>query len=132
MARRELPAYRLPRWTLNTLVLTLPGVTLSSSPCASGFARIRFPGRNLWFGLVLASIMLPPQVTPIPLCILFQRLDRLDTFLPLIVPAWFGRGALSIFLMRQFFLRIPPELDEAAIIDGAGHWPQGLALADAE
>ena len=113
------------RWTLNTLtilVLTLPGVLLSSSLCAYGFARIRFPGRNLWFGLVLASIMLPPQVTLIPLYILFQQLGWLDTFLPLIVPAWFGGGALSIFLMRQFFLQIPHELDEAAIIDGAGHF----------
>jgi multiple sugar transport system permease protein len=95
------------RWTINTLtilVLTLPGVVLTSSLCAYGFARIRFPGRNLWFGLVLASIMLPPQV------------------LPLVVPAWFGGGALSIFLMRQFFLQIPHELDEAAIIDGASHF----------
>jgi multiple sugar transport system permease protein len=112
------------RWTLNTLtilVLTLPGVLLTSSLCAYGFARLRFPGRNLWFGLVLASIMLPPQVTLIPLYILFQQLGWLDTFLPLVVPAWFGGGALSIFLMRQFFLQIPHELDEAAIIDGASH-----------
>jgi multiple sugar transport system permease protein len=113
------------RWTFNTLtilVLTLPGVLLSSSLCAYGFARIRFPGRNMWFALVLASIMLPPQVTLIPLYVLFQQLGWLDTFLPLIVPAWFGGGALSIFLMRQFFLQIPHELDEAAIIDGAGHF----------
>ena len=80
---------------------------LTSSLCAYGFARLRFPGRNLWFGLVLASIMLPPQVTLIPLYILFQKLGWLDTFLPLIVPAWFGGGALNIFLMRQFFLQIP-------------------------
>ena len=113
------------RWTINTLtilVLTLPGVVLTSSLCAYGFARIRFPGRNMWFALVLASIMLPPQVTLIPLYILFQWLGWLDTFLPLIVPAWFGGGALSIFLMRQFFLQIPQELDEAAIIDGASHF----------
>jgi multiple sugar transport system permease protein len=114
-----------PRWTLNTLtilVFTLPGVILSSSLCAYGFARLRFPGRNLWFALVLASIMLPPQVTLVPLYVLFQKLGWLNTFLPLIVPAWFGGGALSIFLMRQFFLQIPHELDEAAIIDGAGHF----------
>jgi multiple sugar transport system permease protein len=112
------------RWTLNTLIIlvcTLPGVLLTSSLCAYGFARLRFPGRNLWFALVLASIMLPPQVTLIPLFVLFQQLGWLDTFLPLIVPAWFGGGALSIFLMRQFFLQIPHELDEAAIIDGASH-----------
>lgn len=113
-----------PKWTLNTmtiLLLTLPGVLITSSLCAYGFARLRFPGRNLWFGLVLASIMLPPQVTLIPLYVLFQKLGWLDSFLPLIVPAWFGGGALNIFLMRQFFLQIPVELDEAATIDGANH-----------
>ncbi len=66
--------------------------------------------------------MLPPQVTLIPLYVLFLKLGWLNTFLPLIVPAWFGGGALNIFLMRQFFLQIPHELDEAAIIDGAGHF----------
>jgi multiple sugar transport system permease protein len=114
-----------PKWTLNTLIIlgfTLPGVLLTSSLCAYGFARLRFPGRNLWFGLVLASIMLPPQVTLIPLYVLFLNLGWLNTFLPLIVPAWFGGGALNIFLMRQFFLQIPPELDEAATIDGANHF----------
>jgi multiple sugar transport system permease protein len=113
-----------PRWTLNTLfilVATLPGVLLTASLCAYGFARLRFPGRNLWFGLTLASIMLPPQVTLIPLYVLFKELGWLNTFLPLIVPAWFGGGALNIFLMRQFFLQIPPELDEAATLDGASH-----------
>jgi multiple sugar transport system permease protein len=114
-----------PRWTLNTLtilLLTVPGVVITSSLCAYGFARLRFPGRNAWFMAVLASIMLPPQVTLIPLYILFHQLGWLDTFLPLIVPPWFGGGALNIFLMRQFFMQIPRELDEAAIIDGAGHF----------
>jgi multiple sugar transport system permease protein len=114
-----------PRWTFNTILIlacTLPGVLLTASLCAYGFARLRFPGRNIWFALVLASIMLPPQVTLIPLYVLFLKLGWLNTFLPLIVPAWFGGGALNIFLMRQFFLQIPHELDEAAIIDGAGHF----------
>jgi len=113
-----------PRWTLNTLfiiVLTLPGVMISASLCAYGFARLHFPGRDVWFVLVLASIMLPPQVTLIPLYIFFLKLGWLDTFWPLIIPAWFGGGALNIFLIRQFFLQIPIELDEAATIDGAGH-----------
>ncbi len=113
-----------PLWTQNTLtilVLTVPGVLLTSSLCAYGFARLKFPGRSLWFGLVLASIMLPPQVTLIPLYILFFKLGWLNSFLPLIVPPWFGGGALNIFLLRQFFMQIPRELDEAAIIDGAGH-----------
>jgi multiple sugar transport system permease protein len=113
-----------PLWTRNTLFIvfgTLPGVVLTSSLCAYGFARLKFKGRSLWFGLVLASIMLPPQVTLIPLYILFFKIGWLNTFLPLIVPAWFGGGALNIFLQRQFFMQIPRDLDEAAIIDGAGH-----------
>lgn len=113
-----------PRWTLNTVFIiaaTLPGVLLTSSLCAYGFARLKFPGRNLWFMLTLASIMLPPQVTLIPLYILFHKLGWLNTFAPLIIPAWFGGGALNIFLLRQFFMQIPRDLDEAAIIDGAGH-----------
>lgn len=112
------------RWTFNTLfilVATLPGVLFTSSLCAYGFARIEFPGRNLWFMLTLASIMLPPQVTLIPLYILFQKIGWLNTFAPLIIPAWFGGGAINIFLIRQFFMQIPKELDEAAVIDGAGH-----------
>jgi len=115
---------QFPRWTLNTvfiIVATVPGVLVSSSLCAYGFARLKFPGRNIWFILVLASIMLPPQVTLIPLYIFFYKLGWLNTFLPLIVPAWFGGGALNIFLLRQFYMQIPRELDEAAIIDGAGH-----------
>lgn len=113
-----------PRWTFNTvfiIVMTVPGVILTSSLCAYGFARLNFPGRNLWFLLTLASVMLPNQVTLIPLYILFHKLGWLNTFAPLIVPAWFGGGALNIFLLRQFFMQIPRDLDEAAIIDGAGH-----------
>jgi multiple sugar transport system permease protein len=113
-----------PLWTRNTLIIvfgTMPGVVLTSSLCAYGFARLKFTGRRLWFALVLASIMLPPQVTLIPLYILFFKIGWLNTFLPLIVPAWFGGGALNIFLQRQFFMQIPRDLDEAAIIDGAGH-----------
>jgi multiple sugar transport system permease protein len=113
-----------PRWTFNTifiLVTVLPGVVLTASLCAYGFARLKFPGRNLWFLLVLASIMLPAQVTQIPLYILFHKLQWLDTFYPLIIPHWFGGGAVNIFLLRQFFMQIPKDLDEAAIIDGAGH-----------
>jgi len=113
-----------PRWTFNTLfivVATLPGVLITSSLCAYGFARLKFAGRNLWFLLVLASIMLPPQVTLIPLYIFFYKIGWLNTFAPLIVPAWFGGGAINIFLLRQFFMQIPRELDEAAFLDGAGH-----------
>jgi multiple sugar transport system permease protein len=113
-----------PRWTFNTvfiIVMVLPGVLLTSSLCAYGFARLKFPGRNVWFMLTLASIMLPTQVTLIPLYILFNKLGWLNSFSPLIIPTWFGGGALNIFLLRQFFMGIPRDLDEAALIDGAGH-----------
>ena len=113
-----------PRWTFNTLFIiaaTLPGVLITSSLCAYGFARLKFKGRNVWFILVLASIMLPPQVTLIPLYIFFYKIGWLNTFAPLIVPAWFGGGAINIFLLRQFFMQIPRDLDEAAFLDGAGH-----------
>lgn len=115
---------QFPRWTLNTLFLIVtivPGVVISASLCAYGFARLKFPGRNIWFILVLASLMLPSQVTLIPLYILFYKLGWLNTFAPLIVPTWFGGGAINIFLLRQFFMQIPRELDEAATIDGASH-----------
>jgi len=116
------PRMDFSRWTLNSLIITgsvMVGTLLSSSLCAYGFARIRFPGRDFWFVATLASVMLPPQVTLIPLYILFLRLNWLDTFLPLTVPTWFGGGAINIFLLRQFFLQIPQELDDAAYIDGA-------------
>lgn len=116
------PGMQFPRWTLNTLWISLTvviGVVLTSSLCAFGVARIRFPGRGFWFAATLASVMLPPQVTLIPLYILFYRIGWLNTFNPLILPAWFGGGALNIFLLRQFFLSIPAELEDAAYIDGA-------------
>jgi multiple sugar transport system permease protein len=116
------PGTRFTRWTMNTLLVTftvLIGVLLTSSLCAYGFARIRFPGRNFWFIFTLATLMLPPQVTLIPLYILFFRIGWLDTLLPLTVPHWFGGGAINIFLLRQFFLSIPAELEDAAYMDGA-------------
>ena len=116
------PGMQFGRWTLNTLIISaavLIGVLLTSSLCAYGFARIRFPGRDFWFMATIASIMLPPQVTLIPLYILFLKIGWLNSFKPLIIPAWFGGGALNIFLLRQFFLQIPAELEDAAYIDGA-------------
>ena len=72
--------------------------------------------------LVLASIMLAPQVTLIPLYILFHKIRWLNTFAPFVIPAWFGGGAINIFLLRQFYMQIPRELDEAAIIDGSVYY----------
>ncbi|HEV8636447.1 MAG TPA: carbohydrate ABC transporter permease [Chloroflexota bacterium] len=110
----------------NTLIITvgaLVGQLLSASAVAYGFARLRFPGRDVLFVVVLATMMLPGVVTLIPTYILFNQLGWLDTFAPLIVPAYFGAGggAFYIFLLRQFFRAIPLELSEAAKIDGASN-----------
>ncbi len=102
--------------------LQLIGTVSSAALCGYGFARLRFPGRNVLFILVLATLMLPSTVTLIPLYIIFANVGWLNTFLPLTVPAFFGGGAFNIFLFRQFFMTLPVELDEAAIIDGANRW----------
>lgn len=106
----------------NTCIITssaIVGTLLSSSLAGFAFGRLRWPGRNLWFGVVLATMMLPGQVTLIPQFILFKELRWIDTFYPLIVPAYFGGGAFNVFLTRQFVLTLPRELDDAARIDGA-------------
>lgn len=108
----------------NTLVITTiscAGVTFSSALVAFAFARLRFPGRDVLFLLCLATLMVPAQVTMIPSFILFKSLGWYDTFYPLTIPAWLGGGAYNIFLMRQFFMTIPYELDEAAKIDGCSN-----------
>ena len=108
-------------FTRNSVIYALVSVAgdlLSCSLVAFGFARIAFRGRGFWFTVVLATLMLPSQVTLIPQFILFKQLGWLDTLLPLIVPTFFGQ-AFYIFLLRQFFLTIPTELDAAAKIDGA-------------
>lgn len=99
-------------------VLATIGYVLSSTMAAYAFARLQFKGRNVYFALLLSTLMLPGQVTLIPQFILYKNLGWLDTFLPLIVPAFFG-SAFYIFLLRQFLLTLPKDLDEAAIIDGA-------------
>jgi multiple sugar transport system permease protein len=104
--------------TLTIAVLSCLGATMSSSLVAFAFARLRFPGRGPLFLLCLATMMVPAQVTMIPTFILFKNLGWYDTFYPLIVPAFLGGGAYNIFLMRQFFMSIPYEMDEAAKIDG--------------
>lgn len=113
------------RWMVNTAWVTvwaLVGGTLSSAIVAYGFSRFRFPGRELFFFVTLATMMLPVEVTLIPTYLLFNKLRWLDTYYPLIIPAWLGGGAFNIFLMRQFMLGIPVDLDEAAKIDGASSW----------
>lgn len=108
--------------TLLITVLNIIGVLLSSSLCAYGFSRLHWPGRDKVFGILLTALMLPYSVMMIPHFIGWNFLGLTNTFAPLIVPAYFGGGLFNIFLMRQFFLAIPDELDEAAYIDGAGRF----------
>lgn len=101
---------------------TVTGTLISSSIVAFGFARLRFPGRDKLFMLLIATVMIPYHVTLIPTYVLFRELGWLNTFLPLTIPAWFGGGAFNIFLLRQFYMRLPLELDDAARVDGASLW----------
>jgi multiple sugar transport system permease protein len=102
--------------------LNVIGVVMSASLVAYAFARLRWPGRNFWFIVLLGTLMIPGQVTMIPVFLLFRDLGWINTFKPLTVPAFFGGGAFSVFLLRQFFLTIPNELSEAARIDGASEF----------
>jgi multiple sugar transport system permease protein len=117
--------YNFTLYTYHTLFITgtsMVGVLATSTLCAYGFARLHFWGRDVLFLCVIASVMLPFTVTVLPLYIIFRDLGWLNTFKPLIIPAWFGGGAFNIFLLRQFFQTIPRDLDEAAIIDGCSNF----------
>jgi ABC-type glycerol-3-phosphate transport system permease component len=113
------------RWIFNTIfvvALGTLGAVLSSSLVAYSFARFRYRGRDLIFLLTLGTMMLPAQVTLIPQYILWSKLGFVNTLYPLWLPQWFGGGAFNIFLLRQFILTLPRELDEAAFIDGASRF----------
>jgi len=117
-------AFPFATWYKNTLTIVLlhvSGLVLTSTVVAYGFARFDFRFKNFLFMLTLSTLMLPSQVYLIPRFILFHDIGWIDTLYPLWVPAWFGGSAFAIFLMRQFFLTLPRELDEAALIDGAGY-----------
>lgn len=106
----------------NSLLLAVVGTfgtVLSASLVAFGFARRRFPERELLFTILLSTLMLPPIITLIPTFVLFSKLGWVNTFLPLTVPHFFGGGAFNIFLLRQFYRTLPLEYDEAAYCDGA-------------
>ncbi|MEX1031186.1 MAG: carbohydrate ABC transporter permease [Paenibacillaceae bacterium] len=112
------------KFFVNTTIITVSniiGVLLSSSLCAYGFTRINWPGRDKVFGFLMTALMLPFAVVMIPHFIGWTYLGLTNTFAPLIIPAFFGGGLFNIFLLRQFFMTIPKELDEAAYMDGAGH-----------
>jgi multiple sugar transport system permease protein len=116
---RKIPAFAMfLQNTLTIAILCTIGQTLSCACVAFAFARLRFPYRNALFVLVLSTMMLPPQVTMIPRFILFTYPVWIDSLKPLIVPSFFATGAFFIFLLRQFFMTIPRELEEAARLDG--------------
>jgi multiple sugar transport system permease protein len=98
------------------------GQLISATLVAYGFSRFRFPGRDILFVMVISTIMLPREVLLIPTFLIFKGLGWLDSLRPLIIPAYFGGGAFTIFLLRQFFLTLPRELDEAARLDGATYF----------
>ena len=108
--------------TLFVVVFTVLGTVITSSLCAYSFSRIEWKGRDTVFGILLTAMMIPFAVTLIPTFIGWQKLGVVNSYAPLIVPAWFGGGVFNVFLLRQFFRTIPKELDEAARIDGAGHF----------
>jgi multiple sugar transport system permease protein len=108
----------------NTLVISILstfGVVLTASMVAYPFARLEFRGKNRLFVLLIGTMMLPGIVTMIPTYVLFKYFGWINTFYPLVVPAYLGGGAFNIFLLRQFFMSLPKELDEAAWLDGARH-----------
>ncbi|RIK46008.1 MAG: sugar ABC transporter ATP-binding protein [Chloroflexi bacterium] len=121
LAVTTLPFHIYFKNTMTIEVGVILGTLISCTVVAYGFARLDAPGKHFWFIVLLSTMMLPGVVTLIPQYILFSKLGWVNTLLPLIVPAWFG-SAFNIFLLRQFFMTIPVDLEEAARIDGAVIW----------
>ena len=120
------PFYEFNAYLFNTVFrYAIPvtiGTVLSSMLCAYGFARLRWPGRDSLFSFLMATMMIPWAVRMVPLFITFSKLRWVNTFLPLVVPAFLGGGAWNIFMLRQFFLTIPEELSDSARIDGCSEF----------
>jgi len=122
---RALTTLPFDKFFVNTVlivVLSLAGTVLSSTIAAFGFSRIQWKGRNLIFAFLLSGMMLPGAVTLIPTFLGWKELGFYDTYAPLVVPAFFGGGIFNIFLLRQFYMSIPRDFDEAALVDGAGYF----------
>ena len=132
----EMPGVYFARWYLNSIIITsasMVGTLVSACAAAYGFSRFRWGMRDFFFIVLLSTLVIPEEVVIIPKFLLFNYVPQvlfgqtwIDTWWPLILPAWFAgggfSGAFSVFLLRQFFLQIPRDLDEAAIIDGANSW----------
>ena len=104
------------------VTLALAGTLLSIAAVAYAFSRVEWPGRNLVFFLMLATMMIPPQALIVPQYVFFNKLDWVGTFNPLVIPGYFAGGAAMVFLLRQSMAQIPKEMDESAFIDGANHF----------
>lgn len=118
---------RLPilRFLANSAVITIAGtvgVVFTSSLVGYAFARLRWRGRRFWFAILLATMMLPTQVLLIPQFLIYQQLGWVNTYKPLIVPAWLGGSAFFVFVFRQFFRSVSRETEDAARLDGATRW----------
>lgn len=110
------------KYLINTLIVVISNVCgsiLAASICAFSFSRLRWPGRDKVFMIILTSLMMPGIVTMIPTFVMWSKLGLTNSLVPLSVPIWFGGSVYNVFLFRQFFLGIPRELDEAAYVDGA-------------
>jgi multiple sugar transport system permease protein len=128
----QIPGVPYAQFYLNTAIITLTatlGTVITATASAYGFARFRWWGREFMFMVLLSTLVLPEEVVLIPKFLMFNNVPRaligqtlIDTWWPLILPSWFGGGAFNVFLLRQFFMQIPRELDEAAVIDGANSW----------
>lgn len=122
-AIQSIPFFLYLKNSLIVVVAVMAGTLISATTAAYAFAKLNWRGRDKWFVVMLASMMIPIQVILIPTYIMYAQIGWLGTRLPLIVPAFFGGGsAFYIFLLRQFFKGIPKELSESAIIDGANHF----------
>lgn len=116
------PFWRYFSNSVQVTLICVVGAVLTASLVAYAFARLRAPGKDLLFGILLSTLMLPGEVTLVPIYLIFRQIGWLDTYAPLTVPSWFGGSAFYIFLLRQFFLTLPTELDDAAKIDGANYF----------
>lgn len=113
------------RYFINTIILVVgnvSGAVITSALAGYSFSRLQWRGKNIVFYSLIATMMLPGFITLIPMFLIWNELGLVNTYVPLILPAWFGGGAYNIFLVRQFFMTIPKDLDEAAYIEGASHW----------
>jgi multiple sugar transport system permease protein len=119
-AFRIVPLWQYATNTLKIELLVVPATLVSASMVAYAFARLRWPGRDKLFLVLLATLMLPPQVTLIPQYVIFRHLHWIDTWIPLIIPAFLGGNPFYIFLIRQFMRGVPRDLSDAARMDGAG------------